>query len=157
MLRRAHGAEQERADDRHDAERGRGGRGGAHAGRLPAGEQVVPGRRPGGQRGQLPDRGQGAEEELAGPEGDDGEGQDDHEHALAPGAERRRADPPAEAVTAGAMAEVVEVVEVRVLAEGQADAAGEHRHLAAPGVVLGLAAAAQRPRWRPRVPGASAG
>ncbi len=116
---------------------------------------MVPGRRPRGQRGELPDRGQAAEEELARPERHDGEGQDDHQGALTPRAERRRADPPTETIAAGTMAEIIQVVEVRVLAEGQADAAGEHRHLAGRGLVrIGDRPAKRGPRWRPRDPGA---
>ena len=49
----------------------------------------------------------------------------------APGAERDRTDLASEAVPAGAPAQVVELVEVGVLAEGRPDAAREDRHLGA--------------------------
>ena len=70
-LQRPHGAEEHGAGDADEAEGGRGRRGRAHAGRLPAREEVVPARRPRRQRGQLADEGQRPEEEVAGPERDD--------------------------------------------------------------------------------------
>ena len=79
----------------------------------------------------------------------------DGQGALASGAERGRSHPTAEAVPPRAATEVVQLVEVRVLAEGQPHAAGELGHL----VTLRSHAPGRRWRrhWPPRVPGARAG
>src|ERR1700722_7335116 len=121
-LQGPHGAEEDGAAEADQPESGRGGRGGAHTGRLPAREEVVPAGRPGREGGELPDERQRAEEEIAGPDSDDQERDDDGHRALTPGGQGRRPDPAAETVPSRAPAQVVEVVEVRVLAEGRAPA-----------------------------------
>ena len=98
---------------------------------------MMPAGPPGRERRELPDQRQRSEEEIAGAKGDDEQGDDQRHGALPPGAQRRRPDPPAETVPAGAPAQVVELVEVRVLAESRAHAPGEDRHLGDP-LVLGL-------------------
>ncbi len=96
---------------------------------------MVPAGRPRRERRQLPHERQRPEEELAGAEGDDEE-RDHHRHgALSSRAQRRRPDPAPEAVTPRSPAQVVELVEVSVLAEGRPDASGQDGHL---GRVLGL-------------------
>ena len=141
-LQCAHGAEQHGAGDPHETEerRCRGGR--AHTGLLPTRKEVVPRPGPRGQRRQLADQGQCPEQELAGAQHDDERRHQDGQGALTSGAERSRAHPAAEPVAPGATAQVVQVVEVGVLAEGQTDAAGQLGHFVA------LARRAPGRRWR---------
>ena len=97
-LQGPHGAEEDGPAEADQPEGGRGGRGGADPGRLPAREEVVPAGRPGRERGELPDERQSPEEEFAGPDCDDEERDDDGHGALTPGGQGRRPDPAAEAV-----------------------------------------------------------
>ena len=92
---------------------------------------MVPGAGPRGQGRQLTDQGQGPEEELAGPQHDHERRHQDGHGALASGAERSGPHPTTEAVAPGAATQVVQVVEVGVLAEGQPHAAGELWYLVA--------------------------
>ena len=118
-LQRAHGAEEHRPGEADEAE-------GRDAGAVvPTPADCQPEkkwcqlRRPRRQRSQLAHQRQRPEEQLAGPDGDDHQG-DHHRHgALATGAERGGADFAPEAVPPGAASQVVELVEVGVLAEGQ--------------------------------------
>ncbi len=128
-LQRPHGAEEHGAGDPDDAECGRGRSRGAHPGRLPARDEVVPARGPRRERGQLADEGEGPEEQIAGPDGDHHQRDDHGKRPLAPGAERVGPHPAPEAVSPRSPAQVVELVEVRVLAEGRPDAPGEERDL----------------------------
>ena len=64
-LQGPHGTEEDGPREADQPEGGRGGRGGAHPGRLPAREEVVPARRPRRERGELPDQWQRPEEEIA--------------------------------------------------------------------------------------------
>ena len=79
------------------------------------------------------------------------------QRAGVPCSAERGADPPAEAVTAGATAQVVEVVEVGVLAERRPHAAGQDRHLGAlvvaarPVRVTATELAASMPWWESRL------
>ena len=90
---------------------------------------MVPGRRPRGERSQLADKGQRAEEEVASAHCDHQEHDQHRDSPLAPGAQRRGADPPTETVSSGATAQIVKLVEVAVLAEGSTHAAREDGHL----------------------------
>ena len=119
-LQGPHGAEEHRAGEADQAEGGRGRRGRAHPGRLPAREEVVPAGRPRRERRQLPDEGQRPEEELTGADGDDDERDDQATARWRPVLSGDRPHPAPEAVPPGAPAQVVELVEVGVLAEGRA-------------------------------------
>ena len=135
-LQGPHGTEEHGPREAHQSEGRRGGGGGAHPGRLPAREEVVPARRPRRERGELPHQWQRPEEEIPRPHGDDEECDDQRHRALAAGGQRRCADPPAETVPSGAATQVVEVVEVRILAEGRAHAPRENGHPGGPSVLL---------------------
>ena len=69
------------------------------------------------------------------PERHDGERQDDHQARADAPCREATCGTRTETIAAGTMSEIVQVVEVRILAEGQADAAGEHRLLAGRGLV----------------------
>ena len=90
-----------------------------------------------GSGASWPTRGRVPKNRSRVPDGDDQQRDDDGHGALAPRAERGRTDPAAEAVPAGTPAQVVELVEVGVLAEGRPDAAGQDRHLGALVLPLG--------------------
>ena len=90
---------------------------------------------PVGQWSELADNGQRAKQELAGPKGDDECRKGDRDRPRSPCAERRSSDLATEAVATRPVSEIIEIVEVRVLAKGQSHTAREHRHLGV--VVLG--------------------